>query len=158
MLTLTPLTQFGKIPQELADLRFSQQNAALIVDLIPRDMYYGPLPDSPSESESLLQEMGAKKIVPGKEFLRLKFDYIDGLVYCGPDETADVLTNIPDRDSGPSLEDQSWPYPLLKVENSSWSEHMLGPIEHFRMIGPFFTLDVLGYEPTGSWEIAGRTD
>lgn len=148
---LSPIVAFGTILQELADLRFTQHNGALAVDLFPRDIYYGPPTSSPGDVEKSLQDIGAHKIVPSKDFLRLNFHYIDGLVYCGPDETADVLANIPDRDSGPKLEGQDWPYPLLKVDNSDWAEHMMGPIEHFRIVGPFFTLDVLGYEPEGEW-------
>ncbi|MAK62386.1 MAG: hypothetical protein CMK09_15560 [Ponticaulis sp.] len=148
---LAPILTFGPLPQELADLRFTQHNGALVVDLHPRDVYYAPPSRSPSDAEKAIQDMGAHRVVPSKDYLRLSFHYIDGLVYCGPDESADVLTHIPDRDSGPTLEGQDWPYPLLKVESSKWAEHMMGPIEHYRIVGPFFTLDILGYEPEGKW-------
>ncbi len=151
METLTPILTFGPISQELADVRFTQQNGALIVDLFPRDIYYEPMSASPSDAEKALEDIGAQKVVAGRDFLRLNFDYIDALSYCGPDETPDLFPWIADRDSGPCLDDQTWPYPLLKVENSPWAKDMIGHIGHYRVVGPFFTLDILGYEPDGEW-------
>lgn len=142
---------FGAFPHELADLRFTHQKGALIVDLYPKDVYYAPPSSLPSETEKALEGIGAHRVVPGLKFLRLRFPYIDGLAYCGPDETPDLFKRIPDRDSGPMIAGQDWPHPLLKVENSDWAKDMIGGVEHYRMVGPFFTLDVLGYEPDGEW-------
>lgn len=156
METLTPITQYGVIPQELFDIRLQLVNAALVVDLIPR-LVETIKPDSvDTESEQLLVDMGARKIQPSPDFLRLTFSYVDSFFFCGPDETPDLFTRTLERDEGPVFGDQTTAYPLLKVENSKWAKDMIGPLEHFRIVGPFLSLDILGYEPEGEWKIEGR--